>query len=137
MHGSLRLLALAAAAVAFGGADDNTGTPDVPPAPAPAPTAPVSACTEEPVGPKLLSKPKPVVPKEALRKGVEGSVEVSIDLNSEGQVTVVSVSKGLGYGVDEACETAWKATTWQPATLCGVPVAAPGLLRDCTVKKVK
>ncbi len=40
-------------------------------------------------------------PKEALEKGIEGDVQLTLSINRKGQVTRVHIRKSLGHGCDE------------------------------------
>lgn len=43
-------------------------------------------------------------PKEALEKGIEGTVVVEFDYNEDGKVLRTRVKKGLGHGCDEEAQ---------------------------------
>ena len=43
-------------------------------------------------------------PKEALEKGIEGTVIVAFDYNEDGDVLRTKVKKGIGHGCDEEAQ---------------------------------
>ena len=75
------------------------------------------AVTKAPVrtGPQVISKPKPVYTAEATAKHIEGDVSVKIHVAASGAVTVVGVTSGLGYGLDEAATRAASQIRFKPA----------------------
>jgi periplasmic protein TonB len=64
-----------------------------------------------------------VVPKDAKDNNVHGTVYVHFTIDEKGTLTKVTLSKGLGYGCDEAVmEVLRKAPPWKPAVRDGKPV---------------
>ncbi len=98
-------------------------------------TGPLVARAYTAVGklPKLISAPPMEVPDEARAASIEGTITVRLDLDEKGRVTSVKVVRGLGYGTDEACITAWKGSRWKPGEQDGVPVPVQAVPESCKV----
>jgi protein TonB len=63
------------------------------------------------------------VPTEARDNNVHGTVYVHFTIDTTGQITKVTLSKGLGYGCDEAVvEVIRRAPAWKPAIRDGLRV---------------
>jgi len=63
------------------------------------------------------------IPKEAIENNVHGTVYVHFTIDEKGNLTKVTISKGLGYGCDEAVlEVIRRAPPWKPAIRDGQPV---------------
>ncbi|HET6283227.1 MAG TPA: TonB-dependent receptor [Polyangia bacterium] len=91
--------------------------PFVPPAaPAPAPAAP--KLTRPPV---LLKPVQPTYPPAALAEKVSADVTLQIDIDAEGHVTNVQVTKPAGGGFDEAATAAATEMEFSPAEIDGKP----------------
>ncbi|XXF77214.1 TonB family protein [Myxococcaceae bacterium GXIMD 01537] len=73
--------------------------------------------------PQLASDVRIPYPDEARRAGIEGSVTLSITIDSEGKVVSARLLKGQGYGLDEAALAAIKRFRFKPATKNGEPVS--------------
>lgn len=73
------------------------------------------------VAAKLKKKTVPDYPAAARKEGIEGTVVLSIVVDTEGRVVRATVVKGLGHGLDQAAVEAAKATLWHPATVGGRP----------------
>jgi protein TonB len=87
----------------------------LPPAPPPPPAfAPVD---EESVAelPEKLSMPEITYPEMARRLGVEGKVRLRLGIDRKGNVKSVRVLQKVGYGMDEAAESAAWRSKWKPA----------------------
>ena len=66
--------------------------------------------------------PKPVYPRIAIRRGIEGEVGLSVSVSPSGQVSRVSVSKPSGFAIlDQAAIDSVKKWEFTPATRNGVP----------------
>jgi len=74
----------------------------------------------EPV--EILYKPKPVYTEEARRQRIEGEVLLQVAFSATGNLEVLRVTKGLGYGLDEAAVTAARQIRFRPARQDGQPV---------------
>ncbi len=71
---------------------------------------------------EILFVPKPQYPQEARDKKIEGDVVLQVVFSASGEVRVVRVVQGLGYGLDEAAESAARQIRFRPATNDGQPV---------------
>jgi len=74
----------------------------------------------EPV--EILFKPKPVYTDLARQKRIEGEVLVEVVFTTTGEVRVLRVTRGLGYGLDEAAVAAARQIRFRPARQDGQPV---------------
>ncbi len=92
-------------------------TPLPPEAFEPAPPEPPKKVVKVSAKPAQISKPE--YPMQALRAGIEGTVLLELEINSEGRVTSVKVLEGLGYGLDEAAVDAALSWRYHPATING------------------
>jgi len=70
----------------------------------------------------LLSKPNPGYTEEARRLKIEGDVTLQVRFTASGQVEVLRVVSGLGYGLDQLAQNAARHITFKPATRDGHPV---------------
>jgi protein TonB len=78
------------------------------------------SCSEAPVKAKLRGPPvKPTYTEEARSGQIEGIVRVEITVDDQGNVILVKVLRGLGYGLDEAAVAAAKKMAFEPGTRCG------------------
>lgn len=85
---------------------------------APPPPAARSVALEHPparTGPQVIFKPKPAYTAEATAAKVEGVVSVKIRVAASGAVTVLGVTNGLGYGLDQSAVRAVQSTRFRPA----------------------
>lgn len=71
---------------------------------------------------EILFVPKPQYTDEARAKKIEGDVVLQVVFTASGEVRVVRVIQGLGYGLDEAAESAARDIRFHPATNNGQPV---------------
>lgn len=99
------------------------------PPPADPPKRQVSGNPSKDTPVSLLSKPTPTYTTEARQKKIEGDVELDVEFTATGQVHVIRVVHGLGYGLDEAAVAAAQHIRFNPARHEGQPVDAHGLLR--------
>jgi TonB family protein len=98
----------------------QAGTAPTPPrAPAMPPGAPPgepSAVSEEPLEPAaLISKVDPAYPASARSAGVEGTVVLDAEISETGEVTSVTVVRGLPMGVSESAVAAVQRWRYRPA----------------------
>ena len=126
-------------------ATNISAAPAVAPAPMARPAWPASASTPEPAvatkGEALAAAPAPVAevfvppafrfrqepayPERARRAGVEGVVGMRIVLAADGTVRAVELTRSSGSRLlDEAAETAARASTFTPASRNHAPVAS-------------
>jgi TonB family protein len=71
---------------------------------------------------EILSIPKPQYSDEARAKKIEGDVVIQVVFTASGDVKVLHVVQGLGYGLDEAAEAAARQIRFHPALQDGQPV---------------
>jgi TonB family protein len=79
--------------------------------------------------PKVIYKPKPEYTAEAIQKHVEGVVSLHIRVLPNGTVEVLSVTKPLGYGLDDSARRVASSMKFEPATdAAGSPVVWDGVV---------
>jgi protein TonB len=88
--------------------------PDPPPAPVPAPPAPSAPVAAAPASRALLSRVQPRFPEAALRRRLEGEVEVLLTVAPDGGVEAVEVLRAEPPGVFER-EAVLAARRWRYA----------------------
>ena len=71
---------------------------------------------------ELVSVPRPQYPDEARAKKIQGDVVLQVVFLASGEVKVLRVVQGLGYGLDEAAEAAARQIQFHPALQDGQPV---------------
>lgn len=71
---------------------------------------------------QILNKPRPGYTEEARRLKIEGDVTLRVRFTASGQVEVLGVVNGLGYGLDELAKSAAERIQFKPATRDGHPV---------------
>ena len=71
---------------------------------------------------QILYKPTPAYTEEARAKKVEGDVVLQVLFSASGEVKVLRVVQGLGYGLDEAAQSAARQIRFTPAEQDGQPV---------------
>lgn len=74
------------------------------------------------VSAKLIRKVKPRYTALALNENIQGNVVLIAYINKAGKVTGSTISKGLGFGLDEEAQKTVKLWSYKPATLDGVAV---------------
>jgi len=70
----------------------------------------------------ILSVPHPVYTDEGRAKKIEGVVLLQVVFTASGEVKVEKVVQGLGYGLDDAAESAARQIRFHPAQQDGQPV---------------
>jgi TonB family protein len=78
--------------------------------------------------PVLLFKADADYSDEARKAKVQGSVMISAEIDARGQVQNLSVSHGLGLGLDERAIDAVRKWRFRPATRNGKPVPTSALI---------
>ena len=76
----------------------------------------------------IQEKPTPVYTAEARKLHVEGEVLLQVMFTATGQVRVLRVLRGLGYGLDEAAMRAAEKIRFSPAQQEGRPVDSTATL---------
>jgi len=74
--------------------------------------------------PKLVTSTDAEFSDEARRQGIQGVVMVSLLVNEEGVPIDLSITKGMGHGLDEKALEAVSQYRFKPAMRGGVPVEA-------------
>jgi TonB family protein len=77
---------------------------------------------------EILSKPKPAYTAEARSKKIEGEVLLEVLFNISGEVRVLRVVRGLGYGLDETAIAAAQGIHFRPATREGSAADSTALM---------
>jgi len=81
------------------------------------------AASNTPTNPvEIVSKPKPLYTDEGRKLKIEGEVRLEVQFTTTGEVHVVKVLKGLGYGLDEQAVRAAEQIKFKPALHEGQPV---------------
>lgn len=88
------------------------------------------------VAPKC-PKPFVAVPPAFKSSGVEGSVEVMLDIGIDGTVEAATVSRSLAPDADAACLAAWQTIRCKPAKQGDSIVAVTGLPHTCTFRVIE
>ena len=83
--------------------------------------------------------PKPALetPAAVKKAAVQGSVEVLLDVGSDGRVSSVRVTRSLSAEADAACVTAWSSVKCTPGKVGADVVAVAGLPHTCTFRAVE
>jgi TonB family protein len=77
-----------------------------------------------PAGPNLISRYEAEYTAEARQAGLQGKVELSVTVGTDGIPRDIQVIHGLGSGLDDKATEAVKQWRFRPATLQGNPVPA-------------
>jgi TonB family protein len=77
---------------------------------------------------EILSKPTPAYTEEARQLRIEGEVLLEVVLEASGQLRVIKVVRGLGYGLDESAIRAAEQIHFKPASQNGQPTDSTALL---------
>jgi TonB family protein len=94
--------------------------------PPPTQTARVIASRETPV--EIVSKPKPLYTPEARQKKIEGEVTLEVTFAATGEIHVIRVVHGLGFGLDDSARAAASQIRFHPGTRNGSPVDVTGIV---------
>ncbi|MEQ1758348.1 MAG: energy transducer TonB [Vicinamibacterales bacterium] len=84
--------------------------------PATAPATPIDQRVE------ITFKPTPEYSTEARNASIEGTVSLELEFTATGEVRVIRIVRGLGYGLDEAARRAALGIRFKPAQSDGRPV---------------
>jgi TonB family protein len=77
---------------------------------------------------EIISKPKPAYTAEAREKGIEGEVLLEVLFSASGQIRVLRLERGLGFGLDESARAAASQIRFHPGTRDGNPVDMKGTI---------
>lgn len=78
---------------------------------------------------KILSKPIPGYTAEARKLKIQGDVTLQVRFTASGQVQVLRVVSGLGYGLDQLAQQAARRIEFKPATRDGRPIDEVTVIR--------
>ena len=78
-----------------------------------------------------------VVSAVAQKAGIQGEIDVLLDIDEKGKVVSVKIVKGLGFGTDDACVASWRKSQWKPAMQDTTAVPVTGVPNKCTVTAVQ
>jgi TonB family protein len=78
---------------------------------------------------EIISKPAPVYTEEARQLKIQGEVALSVVFQASGGIRVISVTKSLGHGLDEAAVQAAAQIRFKPAQRDGKAADFPATLR--------
>lgn len=70
----------------------------------------------------ILYKPTPAYTEDGRKRGIDGEVRLEVLFRASGQVHVIRVLQGLGYGLDEQAVRAAEQIKFKPALHAGQPV---------------
>lgn len=120
----------AAAGAAWGNGNQNRGVVRSAGFGAPETVAPAAhvaraaAPADTPV--EITFKPKPVYTVEARSRKIQGEVLLEVLFSATGEIHVIRVTRGLGFGLDEAAREAASHIRFHPGTRGGTPVDMKG-----------
>src|SRR6202162_602194 len=77
---------------------------------------------------EILFKPKPTYSNEAKAKNIEGEVLLQVVFAASGDVKVLRVVQGLGYGLDETAQAAARQIGFKPAQQDGQTVDSTAIV---------
>jgi len=77
---------------------------------------------------EILHKPRPTYTDQARQMRIEGNVKLRVVFAASGELRIVGVSAGLGYGLDEAAIAAAQKIRFRPALENGRPVDEPAIV---------
>jgi TonB family protein len=86
------------------------------------PAAPTDTAVE------ITFKPKPAYTPEAREKRIEGEVLLEVLFCATGEVRVLGLDRGLGYGLDEKARDAASQIRFRPGTRGGNPIDVRGVV---------
>jgi TonB family protein len=71
---------------------------------------------------EILAKPKPAYSLEAQRLHLEGEVLLEVVFQASGGIRIMSITHGLGHGLDETAAEATLHIRFKPATCGGTSI---------------
>jgi TonB family protein len=77
---------------------------------------------------EITFKPKPAYTPEAREKKIEGEVLLQVLFSATGEVHVLGLDRGLGYGLDEKARDAASQIRFRPGTRGGNPIDVKGVV---------
>jgi protein TonB len=79
--------------------------------------------------PEVIWKPEPMYTEAARAKHIEGTVVMEVVFPASGDVRVLRVISGLGFGLDESARNAAARIRFRPGLRDGVPADTTGIVR--------
>lgn len=67
---------------------------------------------------------KLIYPVKAVENNIEGEVQISFVIERDGRLTSFHVTRGIGYGCEDAVISVLKNHNWRPAVAAGKPVVS-------------
>ena|GEM_PF-979676 len=99
----------------------------------PAPRPVVIQTVRNIVPPKVRKNVTPRYPKSAQRRGIAGTVTLSLNINAEGRVDLINVmsvnARRYGKDFEKSARRAAKRTRFFPQTVDGVPTPVSGVIK--------
>jgi TonB family protein len=77
---------------------------------------------------EITFKPKPSYTPEAREKRIEGEVLLEVLFSATGEIRVLALNRGLGYGLDEKARDAASQIRFRPGTRAGNPIDVKGVV---------
>lgn len=87
--------------------------------------------------PRLKKRPPLTIPQSIIDAGIEGTVQIVIDIDETGIVVATRITKGLTADADQACLDSWKSAQFKPALQGEEPVAITNFPRRCRFKAME
>ena len=78
---------------------------------------------------EILYKPRPEYTQEGRKRQIEGEVLLEALFSAKGELQVLRVIRGLGYGLDETALAAARAIRFRPALHRGLPIDSVATVR--------
>lgn len=72
---------------------------------------------------------KPEYTADAYLHAIAATVEILVDIDTDGRITRTEINRWAGYGLDESVENAVRSMNWRPAYRGGKPMPMRVLLR--------
>ena len=84
--------------------------------------------------PRLKKRPPLKIPQTVIDAGIEGTVQIVIDIDDTGLVSDARINKGLTADANAACIESWKKAKFNPALQGEETVAITNFPRRCRFK---
>ena len=81
--------------------------------------------------PRLKKRPPLQIPQSIIDAGIEGTVQIVIDIDETGLVSDARIKKGLTAEADASCIESWKKAKFNPALQGDAAVAITNFPRRC------
>ena len=86
--------------------------------------------------PRLKKRPPLSIPQSVIDDEIEGTVQIIIEIDIEGNVSAARLSKGLSPDANEACLKSWRSAKFKPAMQGDQAVAVTNFPRRCRFKSM-